>query len=257
MVQGRSAGTVGRGAGGLERQEVRAAPRPVTMGTGSPDRAPRACAGGKRGRCGDARRGRSSGARRPLPSGFQKSEPVTGGGARVSAASVSSPGGHRGTLARRLGRGDGERETWGSRGRWAGDISAAAFPQWAPLRAPRGAQPARGRKFARRRPSARPRPCGFRGPRPERGPGREPEARPGTTQAAPRPPRLFVRVGWARGRCGGSRRLWSLCRDPGVRSRPRRRRPRPNVRSWREVVVGGRSLDFLEGGGEAARGAGL
>ena len=27
--------------------------------------APRACAGGKRGRCGDARRGRSSGARRP------------------------------------------------------------------------------------------------------------------------------------------------------------------------------------------------
>lgn len=211
------------------------------MGTGSPDRAPRACAGGRRGRRGDARRGRSSGARRP-PFGFQKSEPVTGGGERVSAVSVSSPGGHRGTLTRRPGRGDEERETWGTRGRWAEGISAAAFPQWAPLRAPRGAQPARGRKFARRRPSARPRPCGIRGPRPERGAGT-----------------LFVRVGWARGRCGGTLRLWSRGRDPCVRSRPRRRRrrrPRPNVRSWREVF-GRRSLDFLEGGGEAARGASL
>lgn len=164
------------------------------MGTGSPDRAPHACAGGRRGRRGDARRGRSSGARRPPPFGFQKSEPVTGGGERVSAVSVSSPGGHRGTLARGPGRGDEERETWGTRGRWAEGISAAAFPQWAPLRAPRGAQPARGRKFARRRPSARPRPCGIRGPRPERGAGREPEARPGTMQAAPRPPRLFLFV---------------------------------------------------------------
>lgn len=141
---------------------MRAAPRPVTMGTGSPDRAPHACAGGRRGRRGDARRGRSSGARRPPPFGFQKSEPVTGGGERVSAVLVSSPGGHRGTLARRPGRGEEERETWGTRGRWAEGISAAAFPQWAPLRAPRGAQPARGRKFARRRPSARPRPCGGR-----------------------------------------------------------------------------------------------
>ena len=76
-----------RAAGGERR------PRPVTMGTGSPDRAPRACAGGRRGRRGDARRGRPSGARRPPPAGFQKSEPVTGGGERVSAASVSGPGG--------------------------------------------------------------------------------------------------------------------------------------------------------------------
>ena len=160
------------------------------------------------------------------------------------------------TLVRRPGRGDEERETWGTRGGRAEGISAAAFPQWAPLRAPRGAQPGWGCKFARRRPPTHPRPCGFRGPRPERGARREPEARPGTLQAAPRPPRLFfVRVGWARGRHGGSRRLWSRCRDPDVRSRPRRR-PRPNVRCWREVF-GGRSLDFLQGGGEAARDSGL
>lgn len=221
-----------RRAGGLERQEVRAAPRPVTMGTGSPDRAPHACAGGRRG--GAVTRGaggpRERAALLPLVCEVRASD-------RRRRAGLSGlgeqPWGAPGTLARRPGRGDEERETWGTRGRWAEGISGGGLSSVgsAPCL---GAPTARGRKFARRRPSARPRPCGIRGPRPERGGGGSLRPGRGDDGSPPSAANFCSCCGPAAG-AGQFLRLWSRCRDPCVRSRPRgrrRRRPRPErVRS--------------------------
>lgn len=151
----------------------RALPTPTTQlpryqGDGPHDRAPRACAGGRRGRRRDAPGGRFSGARGFSALGFGKSVLVTGGGGggeRFPAASVSSPGGEEGTLTPRPGRGDGSRGV-GTPGHLAETVQVATvFGRWrrrrprrAGLRAPRCAQPVRGGSL--RAPPARV-PAGF------------------------------------------------------------------------------------------------
>lgn len=143
---------------------------PVTIGTGSPDRDPRACAGGRRGRHRDAPRGRSSGARGSSVFGSRKSVPVTGGGGnggeRVLVAQVSSGLGREGRSGRVPGagtRGRGE----GATGHLAESVLGSAVfgqrwrrPLLRGLRAPPGSPRGPGRKFA---PAARPAcdPVGF------------------------------------------------------------------------------------------------
>lgn len=119
---------------------------PRYQGDGSPDRAPRACAGGRRGRRRDAPRGRSSGARGFSPLGLGKSVLVTGGsggGERFLVASVSSPGREGGALTPRPGRGDVGRGV-GTPGHLAETVRVATVfgrrrrrrPRRAELRAP-------------------------------------------------------------------------------------------------------------------------
>ena len=213
--------------------------------------------GGRRGRkAGTRGAGGFSGAHRPLLSGSRKSEPVTGGGcsAWVPAASVSSPGGERGTLTRRLGRGRG------APGRWAEGVLVPPSPPWAPLRALPGARPTPGRKFERAAPSERPRSCGFRGPvrgwRASLGPGR------GRRPPPPVPVRLDPFCSCRVSSPGPVRGESPAAGRPGAASPGWAESPSSVAaserRDVRKEVLGGRSLAFREGEGErCSRGAGF